>query len=537
MKKLFTFFLALAASAGTMFASNTQVDGIWYDFDDSDQTASVTYRGSSYYDLSNDYSGAVVIPASVTYNDETYSVTSIGEYAFHGCDGLTSITIPNSVTSIGGSSFCACTSLTSVTIPNGVTSIGGSAFESCTSLTSVTIPNSVTSIGKNAFCGCAGLTSVDIPNSVDSIGKVAFGDCSSLISINVDSNNQNYCAVDGILFNKTKTTLIQYPGGKQGGYVIPNSVTSIEDLAFYFCAGLTSISIPNSVTSIGNYVFYFCTGLTSVAIPNSVTSTGDYSFVCCSKLTSVTIPNSVTSIGTGAFYRCDGLISIEIPNGVDSIGAGAFAYCTGLGSVTNQATTLPAMGDGVFGEVDCSKILLYVPAKSLDAYKVAEQWKDFGAISSISAKDTETDDVATIATENSVEVAWPQVAGAYTYDIVIKDKSGNVVCTLVFNAQGQLISIAFNAPSRDGAPQHKQDAGFSFVVNGLDSGTEYNYDVIAKDENGNVLDAKSGSFTTQAPQGIDDINAATKSQKIVHEGQILILRGEHIYDIQGKNIK
>ena len=161
--KLFTFFLALAASVGTMLASNTQVDGIWYDFHSSSKSATVTYRGISYSEYWGDYAGIVTIPASVTYNNVKYTVTSIGDYAFYDCDDLTSVTIPNSVTSIGEYAFSSCSGLTSVTIPNSVTSIGESAFQYCSGLTSVTIPNSVTSIGKEAFSGCTGLTSVTIP--------------------------------------------------------------------------------------------------------------------------------------------------------------------------------------------------------------------------------------------------------------------------------------------------------------------------------------------------------------------------------------
>ena len=195
------------------------------------------------------------------------SVTSIGDWAFRYCSGLTSVTIPNSVTSIGWYAFYGCTGLTSVTIPNSVTSIGGAAFSGCTSLTSVTIPNSVTSIGTYAFQECTGLTSVTIPNSVTSIGNYAFSWCWSLTSINVASDNPNYCSAEGVLFNKDKTKLIQYPvRDTRSEYIIPNSVTSIGDAAFVDCYNLTSVTIPNSVTSIGDFAFYFCRGLTSMTI-------------------------------------------------------------------------------------------------------------------------------------------------------------------------------------------------------------------------------------------------------------------------------
>ena len=174
-QKLFTFFLALVASVSAIYASDIEVDGIWYDFDDSDLTAAVTYRGSNYYSYTNEYSGSMVIPSSVTYNGTTYSVTSIGTSAFSECSSLTLITIPNSVTSIGESTFRECSSLTSVTIPNSVTSIGNSAFWGCDSLTSITIPNSVKGIGDHAFYSCDSLTSVTCEATTPpAIGSSAF---------------------------------------------------------------------------------------------------------------------------------------------------------------------------------------------------------------------------------------------------------------------------------------------------------------------------------------------------------------------------
>ena len=201
------------------------------------------------------------------------SVTGIGNYAFYRAN-LTSVKIGNRVTRIGYYAFEDCSSLTSITIPNTVTSIGNGAFLGCKGLTSITIPNSVTNIGFAAFSGCSSLTSITIPNSVTHIGDTAFNACTSLESITVDVNNPNYCSEDGVLFNKDKTTLIQYPIGKQDtyAYTIPNSVARIEHESFEGCTGLTSITIPNSVTSIGGSAFSGCTGLTSLTIPDSVTN-------------------------------------------------------------------------------------------------------------------------------------------------------------------------------------------------------------------------------------------------------------------------
>ena len=306
------------------------------------------------------------------------SVTSIGWYAFYGCTGLTSITIPNSVTSIGNGAFFGCSGLTSITIPNSVTSIGIQAFQSCSGLTSVTIPNSVTRIGDIAFMDCSGLTSITIPNSVTRIGSVAFRGCSGLVSIKVESENLMYDSRDNCNAIIETATNALIAGCKNT--VIPNSVTSIGNLAFFKCSGLTSITIPNSVTNIGESAFYGCSGLTAITIPNSVKSIGEKAFYGCTGFTSITIPNSVTSISAVAFWGCIGLTSINvdannskydsrgdcnaiiekatntliagckntvIPNSVTSIGGHAFSGCSGLTSITipNSVTSI---GHGAF---------------------------------------------------------------------------------------------------------------------------------------------------------------------------------------------
>ena len=230
-------------------------------------------------------------------------------------DEIETVVIESGVTSIGDCAFNNCDNLTSVTIPDSVTTIGEAAFFNCSSLTSVTIPNSVTTIGKEAFRYCSSLTSVTIPDSVKSIGEYAFLDCSRLTGIWVDDANAKYSSDEhGVLFNKDKTELICCPGGYDGPYTIPGSVTSIGDFAFSRCSNLTSVTIGSGVTSIGGGAFYGCSSLTSVTIPNSVTSIGDFAFERCSSLTSVTIPNSVTTIGDYAFKYCSSLTSINVDN-------------------------------------------------------------------------------------------------------------------------------------------------------------------------------------------------------------------------------
>ena len=250
----------------------------------SDSTVEVTYYVNN---NNNDVyvNGDLVIPSTITCNNTTYSVTSIGYHA-----------------------FLCCSDLITVSIPNSVTSIGEFAFEYCYSLTSVTIPNSVTSIGKTAFYGCGGLTSVSIPNSITSIGNETFEYCYSLTSV-----------------------------------TIPNSVTSIGDDAFKYCSRLTSVTIGNSVTSIGEFAFSNCDSLTSVSIPNSVTSIGWGAFSGCRALTSVSIGTGVTSIGENAFYYCGVLNSVKCSASVPpSIGSSSFSSISSTCTLTVSCVSLDA---------------------------------------------------------------------------------------------------------------------------------------------------------------------------------------------------
>ena len=317
---------------------------------------------------------------------------SISDRAFEDCGTLTSIIIPDSITSIGYYAFSGCygiieteggvsyvddwaidcdASATSVQLREGTRGIATWAFTNCTGLTSITIPDSVTSIAHWAFDYCPSLTSITIPDSVVSIGYWAFKECTGLTSITVEDGNAVYHSDGNCLIETASKTLI---AGCQTS-VIPSdgSVTSIEDDAFSYCSGLTSIVIPNIVTNIGDFAFSGCTSLTDVyyqgdlsgwlgiefgdsrtnpmyyadnlyingellqgelVIPEGTEKIGSYAFYNCSNLTSVTIPDSVTSIGEHAFFGCTGLMSIVIPDSVESIESGAFSGCTGLTSIT-----------------------------------------------------------------------------------------------------------------------------------------------------------------------------------------------------------
>ena len=356
------------------------------------------------------------------------SVTSIGKSAFYGCSGLTNIVLGNSLTIIGEDAFRDCNGLTSIDFPNSLTDIGEAAFRDCNGLTSIDFPNSLTDIGEAAFKGCCGLTSINLPNSVTSIGFAAFMGCSGLYSINVAGGNPVYDSRNNCNAIIETTTDILIVGCNTT--VIPNSVTSIGDNAFYGCCGLTNIIIPNSVMSIWSYAFYGCSSLSSISIPNSVEWIFAMAFADCNNLTSISIsksveyiefdafsgcsslntiivdsdnpfydsrnncnaiitsltnklvvgckttiiPNSVTTIGSYAFSGCSGLTRIDIPNSVTSILNGAFSNCTSLASITipNSVTTIGS--SALFG---CSSLMTINLPNSLMSIGVAA-FKDTG---------------------------------------------------------------------------------------------------------------------------------------------------------------
>ena len=273
--------------------------------------------------------GDVTIPSEIN----GLPVVDFGQIFYQNAS-LTRVTIGTNVTSIGNSAFGDCTSLTSVTIPNSVANIGYGVFYDCFGLTSVMIGNGVTNIGDYVFYQCLSLTSVTIGSGVSRIGDHAFSGCTSLTGITVDASNADYSTLNGILFDKSQTTIVKYPVCTVGSYVIPNSVTSIGVGAFAECVQLTSVTIGTNVTCIGAEAFFFCSGLNNVTIPNSVTNIGNYAFCDCWGLIGVMIGNGVKSIGDDAFYACTGLTGVTIPNSVTGIGDCPFGDCYSLMAIS-----------------------------------------------------------------------------------------------------------------------------------------------------------------------------------------------------------
>ena len=209
-------------------------------------------------------------------------------------------------------------------VKEGTRIICNKAFSTCTSLTSIVIPNSVVSIGDGAFSGCLLLEYISIPKSVICLNGNPFSDWNGKL----ECLSPNFIYADDVLFNKDKSEIVSFRNQNIESYIIPDSVISIGDGAFYSCSSLSNIVIPNSVTDIGNSAFSFCRSLTNIVIPNSVTAIGDSAFSDCRSLTNIVIPDSVTAIGNFAFWGCSSLSNIVIPDSVTAIGDYAFYYCS-----------------------------------------------------------------------------------------------------------------------------------------------------------------------------------------------------------------
>ena len=447
---------------------------------------------------------AFIYCADLTKISIPSTVTTIGRDAFYGCSRLRSLDIPSSVTTIESYAFANCASLTSVTIPENVSHLKTKAFSNCTGLTSVKweavdcfmtdyepeIPfagsqKNITSfvfgdkvevLPNKICCGMSSITSITIPQSVNVIEPDAFLGCESLQSIIVESENKDFCDVNGILFNRDTTTLMLFPANhKDTVCYIKEGVERLENKAFMDCKKLILVALPSSLRKIGNNVFQ-----------------GDSNIV----------------------------------------------------EITSYAIFPPDCNSSNFNGVDYS-IPVYVPKNSVDAYKSAYDWNNFPNIQPIKANEIMVSELHAEPTDNSVVFDWPKAEGAVVYSIEIR-KNDELICTLEFNNQGQLLNIAFAAPARNDKSRQTPSAsqtstGWQYTISGLDPDTEYTYTVIAKKSDGSEAYNKTVTFTTQqTTTALDQTNEEMKkceNEKIIRNGQILILRGSHTYTLTGQEVR
>lgn len=475
MRTIITKLLMLTAvlSASTnIYAYDFEVDGIYYDLTDASNSYCEVVAGDK------KYTGTVKIPSSLIFNGRMLFVMSIDRYAFWYCDGLISITIPNSVKTIP--SFSDCTNLKELIIENGGESLGMSSdtFDNCP-LETVHLGRNLTYSDESPFYGMKTLTRLTIGNGVNNIANETFEECTGLKELIFDYSNPEetlFLGNNGIsgcfsdcpletlyldrridfekppfsghsspievtignhiteirdrtfyncnqllhftIGNKVERIGISaFEGcGRLYELTMPSSVTTIDKSAFKRCESFESLTIPNSVASIGNSAFSECYNLKSIIIPNSITSIEAETFNLCKSLESVTIPNSVTSIGESAFNGCANLKSIIIPERITSIGESAFSGCTGLTEINSLNTVPPTISTTTFDSKNYLYATLNVPINSLRAYQIADGWGDFWNICG-GLNSVEDDAVNVTSKDGNIVVSGTDNAQAEVYNL------------------------------------------------------------------------------------------------------------------------
>ena len=241
------------------------------------------------------------------------SLKKLPDEAFMSCASLVGIALPEGFTEIGRFGLYNCRNLSSLNLPSTLTSTSYRDLTGCTSLTSLTLPEGLETIYSQSI-DYIGITTLNIPKSVKTIANDGIISCDNLTAITVDEDNPSFTAEDGVLYNKNKTRLICYPGGKGGNFTIPNTVTEIGGYAFYSNANITGVTIPTGVTSIGERSFE-STRLSSITIPEGVTTIESGAFAKCSSLTSLSIPSTVTSMSNSPCSACTSLTSLTVAEG------------------------------------------------------------------------------------------------------------------------------------------------------------------------------------------------------------------------------
>ena len=448
---------------------------------------------------------SVIIPDSVTSIDMdafykctalksvkvSNGVTDLNDGVFSSCYVLTNVTLPKNLKTIGKNAFHSCIALSSLTLPASVVTIGESAFNSCIGLTAINIPNGVTTIGKMAFNNCTALASVSISKSVTTIERAAFANCPDLTAINVSADNPVFSSVNGILFNKNRSTLITYPNGKSGSYTIPGTVKKIDHLAFAENKKLTSVTIPDSVTYIGELAFFNCQALTGLNIPDSVETIDIGAFCQCSKLETIRLSQTIGSIRTALFSECSSLTKITIPESVTSIDDYAFSE-SGLTEITipNSVTYL---GRDAFASCDKLKTAIVPP-------EVAMEENPFSSCISLTIYSQKGSETEQFAKKYQINFEMAELVNQSTLstDTVILGESVTVNCQVNGGARPCTYAVYYRKAGMTKWTLVQNYSEKSHVTITPKTAVNYEVRVVAKDA-ANTVARKDMKLTVQKP--------------------------------------
>lgn len=534
--KIFTLCLAMLASIMIgRSASPILIGDLYYNLDNTTKTASVAAKPNGKYGFQS-----ISIPQSVTYNSNIYVVTSIGNGAFKDCTSLLSVDIPYSVTKIDRGAFMGCSWLSSVNMTSSITSIEAYAFENCYfNLISIVIPKNVTSIGDHAFGSCGNLTSVTIPASVTDMSSSAFHESKNINEIYYNGTIEEWCTKSWLTNYVSSSYDLYVQNTKVTNVTIPDCINVIADYLFYGCKSLRSVTFHNNIQTIGMSAFNGCTGIITTKIPDNILDIKNNAFLyvanieyngsapnspwgarsingfidsyfvysndskqnllaCTSAATGkVIIRNSVIDIGPWAFYDCRDITTITIGSNVTNINRDAFNKCTGLSQVKCFAVTPPVTPEyDIFRFVDCSNIPLYVPEESMSTYFQDTQWNKFNPVLPL----TEVE----------------------TFDIRFVNWDGTLL--------EQLDVDKNNFPEYIGeTPTRPDDNEYTYTFAG------WTPTIVAA-----TSDATYTALYSSKRKGEDIENTVIdeqKAAKILHNGQIFILRGEKVYTLQGQEVR
>lgn len=435
-------------------AYDIEVDGIFYNVNETKQELSVTNSGDKYASKWDYSLEKYIIPEEVYYKGLYYKVTSIDEEAFFDCQNITEIVIPQTVETIGRCAFWRCLGIKKLELKEGLVSIGQYAFEYCRGLKKITLPESLEVINDGAFDDCRSLETIFIPKGVLFIDGNVFTKCESLSSINVDKSNKRYLSEDGLLYSKDKTKIISCPINKNVGLQIPEEVITIGKYAFYN-SKISSVIFSKNIETIEERAFGGCNILKSLYFPNSNTNFGDYSFSSCEKLenvifdsgsstnnniksfrflqnckslTNIILPKDVR-IDNLNFEGCESLKKIILPANIRSISTDCFKNCYRLRTIVSEITSpdLVYVYDGSFKGIT-NLATLYVPKGLTETYKRLPYWKDFVDIAEVDNFD-----------ENDVYLVVMSKKGGLTNIENININCGTEIISLKKNTNKEII--------------------------------------------------------------------------------------------------